>query len=94
VPALAPSLEFAPALPPGPIDFSGSFGSLRPLSIFLPVGKFRLLFLPFRRQGSHRNNQFTQPSVEVAPAAFADSVVGDFGVPGFFDAYYVNPSLF
>ena len=39
------------------------------------------------------NNPITQPSVEVAPAAFAESVVGDFGVPGFLDAYHTMSIL-
>jgi hypothetical protein len=90
VPALAPSLEFAPALPPGPIDFSGSFGSLQPFIDLsasgevpapLPLVPATGVAQPSHLDMSDRflvalNNQFTQPSVEVAPAAFADSVVG------------------
>jgi hypothetical protein len=42
------------------------------------------------------DNSFTQPSVlaaEVAPVAFADAVVGDFGDPHF-DGIYGNPLFY
>ena len=102
VPALAPSLEIVSGLPPGPIDFSGSFGSLRPFIDLSGSGEVPAPLPPVPATGhldiSDRfliapNNPITQPSVEVAPAAFAESVVGDFGVPGFLDAYHTMSIL-
>jgi len=68
------------------IDLSGSGEVPAPLPPVPATGHLdisdRFLIAP--------NNPITQPSVEVAPAAFAESVVGDFGVPGFLHSYFLS----